>query len=240
MAGASGCSTACWGIMMACSSFGPRRRSRQRSNQPIAPAAPGRHRQLAGQPYSASCASAAFSAGRMAISSSRSSRRTRPLMLSRCRYSFGTCRRPAESTTTSSSKRGSSGDRRCRGRRLAVVVVPAVACRTVSLEVRPSRMATTRSTWWAMSGSWLTMMVVTPVSLGQLPEGLVDRQGGRRVHLAGRLIGQQQGEGRWPGRRRWPRAAARRPTSAADGDAGARPSPRCSAARRRGGASCAR
>ena len=48
----------------------------------------------------------------------------------------------------------------------SVSVSPSTTVRrTVSVEVRPSRMATTRSTRKAMAGSWETITMLVPYSL---------------------------------------------------------------------------
>ena len=70
--------------------------------------------------------------------------------------------------------------------------VRSTVWRTVSLASMPSRMATTRSTWRAMPGSWLTMIVVIPISLVSVRK-VSDQPRRRRVDLARRLVGQQQG-----------------------------------------------
>ena len=77
----------------------------------------------------------------------------RPLIEKCSSTSLGIVRRPAESRMTSSSKAMSGS--------LSSSVSPSnTIWRRVSLASMPSRMATTRLTWRAISGSWLTIMVV--------------------------------------------------------------------------------
>ena len=65
------------------------------------------------------------------------------------------------------------------------------ARRSVSVLVRPSRMAIVRCTWLFTSGSWVTTTIVTPSSLVGAPHDAEDVVRGDRVELAGRLVGEQ-------------------------------------------------
>ena len=65
--------------------------------------------------------------------------------------------------------------------------------RSVSLLVRPSRIATVRRTCSQTSGSWVTTTTVTPEQLVDRAEHLEHVVAVSRVELAGRLVGQQHG-----------------------------------------------
>ena len=76
--------------------------------------------------------------------------------------------------------------------------------------ILPSRMRMVRWACSAMSRSWVTRMMVLP-SLVQPLEEPHDLLAGRRVEVAGGLVGEQDRRAASPARGRWPRAGAGRP-----------------------------
>ena len=97
-------------------------------------------------------------------------------------WARGSCSRPARSSTANSSAStwwSPASDTRVRS--------------SVSVLVRPSRIATVRWTWVATIGSWVTITTVVPSSRFTVRSELEHVARGHAVELAGRLVGEQDG-----------------------------------------------